>query len=150
MRGSSSFIHRKYSFHWRPVLNSRPHMLDQRPISLLITKVNSTAYTWRMSDQLTATTFDLEPVLPHLQDLLSMRAHPKTLCPSEAARALSKAELKDAGVETWRDLMPAIRSLCFRMRDEGGLEILQRGQVLPDSQSMEDTRGPLRIRKGLK
>lgn len=90
---------------------------------------------------------NLEPVLPHLQNLLSKREHPKTLCPSEAARALSYAELKDAGAGTWRDLMPAIRSLCFQMRDEGAVEILQRGEVLAESQTIEDTRGPIRIRR---
>ncbi len=101
-----------------------------------------------MSGDRSENEINLESVLPHLQNLLAKREHPKTICPSEAARALSNSELKDTGVGSWRDLMPAIRSLCFQMRDEGEVQILQRGQVLPESQTMEDTIGPIRIRKG--
>ena len=93
---------------------------------------------------------NLEPVLPHLHQLLSKREHPKTLCPSEAARALSTTELKEAGAESWRDLMSIIRSLCFQMRDDGEIEILQRGQVLPETQTAANTLGPIRVRKKLK
>ena len=93
---------------------------------------------------------NIEPVLPHLQNLLSKREHPKTLCPSEAARALSSAELKCAGAGTWRDLMPAIRSHCFQMRDEGAVEILQRGEVLAEAQTIKNTTGSIRIRRNLK
>ena len=84
-------------------------------------------------------------VMQHLDALLDKRTYPKTLCPSEVARALSTAELQDINVSSWRNLMPRLRSLCFTLRDEGKLEILQRGQVQTKSQT--ETRGPIRIRK---
>ncbi len=79
----------------------------------------------------------LDPVMPHLNRLLDSRSFPKTICPSEAARALSVTDLQRAGVESWRDLMPAIRELAFGLRDEGVLEILQKGEILPVSQTIQ-------------
>jgi hypothetical protein len=81
-------------------------------------------------------------------DLLSNRAHPKTLCPSEVARSFSKSELSDLGVSEWRDLMPDLRDLSFAMRDSGIIEILQRGQIV--TAGIEDVRGPIRIRLTLR
>lgn len=87
-----------------------------------------------------------DPILPHLEQLLQKRQHPKTLCPSEVARALSQEQLKEAGVSSWRDLMPYLRNLAFQMRDNGEVEILQKGNVLPSDQTLEQTTGPIRIR----
>jgi Protein of unknown function (DUF3253) len=89
----------------------------------------------------------LDPVIPHLNRLLNSRSFPKTICPSEAARALSAAELKESGTDNWRDLMPAIRGLAFEWRDCGILDILQKGQVLPETQALQQTVGPIRLRK---
>lgn len=89
---------------------------------------------------------DLEPARPHLQRLLSSRAFPKTICPSEVARAMSTAELHMAGASTWRDLMPALRRLAFQLRDGGTVDVLQKGNVLPRTQSLENTTGPIRLR----
>ncbi len=89
----------------------------------------------------------LDPVMPHLNRLLDSRSFPKTICPSEAARALSAADLQRAGVESWRDLMPAIRELAFELRDEGVLDILQKGEILPVSQAIQQTVGPIRLRR---
>lgn len=83
----------------------------------------------------------------HLDRLLHQRQYPKTLCPSEAARALSAAELHESGVDSWRDLMPALRQLAFEMRDQGKIEILQKGHVLPPDQTIERTTGPIRLRQ---
>ena len=88
----------------------------------------------------------LEVVTSHLNELLNKRQYPKTVCPSEAARALSTAELRESGVATWRDLMPALRQLAFQMRDEDRIQILQKSQVLPLGQTMEQTTGPIRLR----
>jgi hypothetical protein len=90
---------------------------------------------------------NLEIAIPHLDLLLSKTDHPKTLCPSEVARALSATELSQAGVSSWRELMPSLRALCFQKHRAGELEILQRGEVLPRTQDMESTKGPIRIRK---
>lgn len=54
--------------------------------------------------------------------------------------------------------MPALRGLCFELRDggpavemedgegEGVWEVLQRGRVLGREVRMEDVRGPIRVR----
>ena len=85
----------------------------------------------------------------HLDRLLSARPHPKTICPSEVARSLSISELEGCGVLTWRDLMPDIRGLLWIMRDKGEVEILQGGQKIPSTLSVEDVKGPIRARKRL-
>ena len=89
----------------------------------------------------------IELVKPHLERLLKAREYPKTICPSEAARALTSSEVAQAGVNTWRDLMPTIRRYAFEIRDSGEVEILQKGQVVPLSKQMNDIRGPIRLRK---
>jgi hypothetical protein len=90
---------------------------------------------------------DLQPILPIIHSMLNKRVYPKTLCPSEVARSLSLDELHALGVHSWRDLMPALRELCFEMRDRGEIEILQKGSVLGGEQGLVETRGPIRIRK---
>jgi Protein of unknown function (DUF3253) len=92
----------------------------------------------------------LDPVIAHLNDLLDSRSFPKTICPSEAARALSATELQSKGVDKWRDLMPTIHELAFELREKGELEILQKGEMLPESQTMEQTVGPVRLRRKAK
>lgn len=90
---------------------------------------------------------DLTRADEHLQALLEKRQHPKTICPSEAARALSIDELTESGASHWRDLMGPLRRYAFALRDQGRLEILQKGHVLPLNQSLDDTVGPIRLRK---
>jgi len=89
----------------------------------------------------------LDLVRPHLDRLLASREFPKTICPSEAARALSSTEIRESGAETWRDLMPLIREETFRMRDGGEVDILQKGKVLGCESTLENTTGPIRLRK---
>lgn len=98
------------------------------------------------TDDNASTTIDLTIANKHLQRLLNSRAFPKTICPSEAARALTKDELEASGAFEWRDLMTPLRQHAFELRDRGKLEILQQGSVLPSDQSMEETRGPIRLR----
>lgn len=93
------------------------------------------------------TEVDLTIAKRHLYRLLGAREFPKTICPSEAARALSTAELHESGVDDWRELMVALRKLAFELRDQGEIEVLQRGAVLPRHQAVADTRGPIRLRK---
>ena len=88
-----------------------------------------------------------ETVQGHLERLLEKRDYPKTLCPSEVARALSHEELNETGVSSWRELMPYMRTLVFQMRDAGELEILQKGTVVPSDRTKEHTTGPIRIRR---
>ena len=63
------------------------------------------------------------------------RAPAKTICPSDAARAV--------GGDKWRDLMDAARDIARDLARAGEVQIMQRGEVLdPDA----DWRGPIRIR----
>jgi len=89
---------------------------------------------------------DASPLQKHLQRFLTTRHPPKTFCPSEVARALSTQELSDLGFETWRDAMPEVRRLVYGLRDEGGCEVLQKGQVITEAES--DVIGPIRVRRG--
>lgn len=83
----------------------------------------------------------------HLDRLLSTRQYPKTICPSEVARAFNTAELRDSGTSVWRDLMPDIRQKVWERRDRGEVEILQKGEVLPEDMALGDIKGPIRARK---
>ena len=83
---------------------------------------------------------------PHLNRLLCSREYPKTICPSEVARATSAKELEDLGFEEWRDLMPTIREVLWGMRQRGEVEILQKGNVVRDIE-LQDIKGPIRARK---
>jgi len=63
------------------------------------------------------------------------RAPDKTICPSDAARAV--------GGDDWRELMEQARDLSRDLAKAGEVEIMQRGEVIdPDA----DWRGPIRIR----
>ena len=83
-------------------------------------------------------------LIPHLTRLLSARTFPKTLCPSEVARALSPAELTACNVTGWRDLMDDVRALAWDMRERGEVEVLQGGVVFERERG--EIRGPMRIR----
>ena len=83
----------------------------------------------------------------HLDRLLSTREYPKTICPSEVARALTPTELHDSGASEWRDLMPDIRILVCERRDRGEVDVLQKGEVLPNGMALEGIKGPIRVRK---
>ena len=60
--------------------------------------------------------------------LAGARGEGKTICPSEAARAIAG----DAG-DQWGALMPAVRRVAVRLAREGRLVITRKGkQVDPD------------------
>ncbi|MFG1935042.1 DUF3253 domain-containing protein [Mycobacterium sp. NPDC048908] len=68
-------------------------------------------------------------------DLARERGPAKTICPSDAARAV--------GGDGWRDLMEQAREIARTLAKTGEVEITQRGKVLdPDA----TWRGPIRIR----
>jgi hypothetical protein len=90
---------------------------------------------------------DEDPVKQHLERLLLSREYPKTICPSEVARAMSGSELQQLGCSHWRELMPSIRERLWDMRDNGQVEILQKGIPLPEAQLLEDVNGPIRARR---
>lgn len=82
-----------------------------------------------------------------LDTLLKQREFPKTICPSEAPRSLSSAELKSLGVTEWRELMPKVRSILWKMREQDLVEILQKGEPVPMEVGPEEVRGPIRARR---
>lgn len=86
-----------------------------------------------------------EILLEHANRLLSSRDYPKTICPSEVARALSSSELSTLCAPDWRAVMEPIRALVWEMREAGQVEILQKGQVL-DIERFADVKGPIRVR----
>ena len=67
--------------------------------------------------------------------LLARRAPGRTICPSEAARALD--------ADGWRARMEAVRAVAFAMADRGELEVTQRGEVVDG----RTARGPIRLRR---
>ena len=69
-------------------------------------------------------------------DLLARRDVGRTICPSDAARAVGTAD-------GWRDLMEPARQAAQRLVEAGEVEVTQRGEVV----DLPTARGPVRIRK---
>lgn len=82
----------------------------------------------------------------HLNKLLSARQYPKTICPSEVVRALTAEELAQAGVTSWRELMPTIRTLVWTRRRAGDVEVLQHGELVDTDTTLDSLKGPIRVR----
>ncbi|MFD9700996.1 DUF3253 domain-containing protein [Lentzea sp. NPDC059081] len=77
----------------------------------------------------------VEDRLEHtILDLTAARGPAKSICPSEAARAV--------GDDGWRDLMEPARAIARELAKQGRVVVTSRGEVLsPD----EEWRGPIRI-----
>ena len=68
-------------------------------------------------------------------ELARERGPDKTICPSDAARAI--------GGDGWRDLMDDVRDVARALAREGLVDVTQKGDALdPDA----TWRGPIRIR----
>ena len=70
-----------------------------------------------------------------IRELLERRGPGKTICPSDAARALG-------GDDGFRPLMDPVRAAARAMVDRGELEITQSGRVVDP----ERARGAIRLR----
>lgn len=68
-------------------------------------------------------------------DLLAQRDPGKTICPSEAARALG-------GDEGFRPLMGLVREAAGELVEAGRIEVTQRGEPV----DLARARGPIRLR----
>lgn len=68
-------------------------------------------------------------------DLLARRRPGATICPSDAARAVSP--------DDWRPLMDAARGAAQRLVDAGEVDVTQGGEVV----DLATARGPVRIRR---
>ncbi len=77
---------------------------------------------------------DTERIRAAILELLEHRDPGKTICPSDAARAL-------AG-ERFRPLMAPVRDAAAQLADEGRIEVTQRGAVV----DARGARGPIRLR----
>ncbi len=70
-----------------------------------------------------------------IRDLLEQRDPGKTICPSDAARALG-------GDDGFRPLMPLVRDAARAMVVDGELDVTQAGEVV----DLDTARGPIRLR----
>ena len=89
----------------------------------------------------------MKVVEQRMAEFLAKREPPKTFCPSEVARALTRDEMADLGVTEWRDAMGSIREHAWELRDRGECEILQKGVVIDGGP--EVVTGPIRIRRAV-
>jgi hypothetical protein len=67
--------------------------------------------------------------------LTAARGPGRTICPSEAARALAG---EDGG---WRELMPSVRRVAGALAERGALRVSQRGQEVDPA----TVRGSIRL-----
>jgi hypothetical protein len=67
--------------------------------------------------------------------LLARRSEGRTICPSEAARAV--------GGPAWRDHMPLAREAAAALAAEGRIDVLQKGVPVDALKA----RGPIRLRR---
>jgi hypothetical protein len=70
--------------------------------------------------------------------LLEERGAGKTICPSEAARAVAGSDARSA----WEPLMEEAREAAFVLVDAGQVVITQKGRVVDG----RTARGPIRLR----
>ena len=78
--------------------------------------------------------------------LLAARAASASICPSDAARAVTATRSDgddDADGDAWRGLMEPARRAARRLVARGEVVITQRGRVVDPSTA----RGPIRIRR---
>jgi hypothetical protein len=68
-------------------------------------------------------------------ELLEQRDHGKTICPSDAARAL-------AGDDGFRPLMDLVREAAGELVEAGRIEVTQHGEPV----DLDRARGPIRLR----
>jgi Protein of unknown function (DUF3253) len=76
-----------------------------------------------------------EAIAEAILALTKARGPGRTICPSEAARALAG----EGG--RWRELMPAIRRVAGTLAERGALRVTQRGEAV----DLGVARGPVRL-----
>ena len=76
-----------------------------------------------------------ERIVATIFALLDKRAAHSTICPSDAARAMSDDEA------TWRALMPDIRRVAAALATQGTLRVTAHGVDVPALEA----RGPIRL-----
>ena len=76
-----------------------------------------------------------ERIAAKIFELLASRAADKTICPSDAARALAGGEAE------WRALMPEIRRVAAALAQAGTLRVTAQGEDVDALQA----HGPIRL-----
>jgi hypothetical protein len=76
----------------------------------------------------------MDPIETAILALVTARGPTKSICPSEAARALD---------EDWHPKLGPVRATAIRMAKEGRLTILRKGRPVTD---FADLRGVIRLR----
>jgi hypothetical protein len=132
------------STHHGPRRNNR----SQRTTKQFVSFTKYSLYPPRVSSEMEPSLDDAQRtlILSHASRLLDARQYPKTICPSEIARAFSAPELQTLGALEWRDTMGAVRQVMWEKREAGEVEVMQKGEVV-EVESLEDIRGPIRVRK---
>lgn len=77
-----------------------------------------------------------DPLQRAILALLARRAEGRTICPSEAARAVAGEG------DDWRALMDPVRAAAARLVATGRIEVTQKGRVV----DIGAARGPIRLR----
>jgi hypothetical protein len=78
---------------------------------------------------------DKDLIRTAIMELLERRGAGKTICPSDAARAVAGSD--------FRALMPTARAAAAELVASGEIEVTQRGEVVDLAQA----RGPVRLRR---
>ncbi len=86
-----------------------------------------------MSHQPVAGIPDTALICDTILRLVAARGADKSICPSEAARALSP---------TWQALLPAVRRAAVTLAEAGRIDILRKGKPVEPA----DARGVIRLR----
>lgn len=76
----------------------------------------------------------MDPIETAILSLVTARGPDKSICPTEAARALG---------EDWRPKLGPVRTTAIRMAKEGRLTILRKGKPVTD---FAELRGVIRLR----
>lgn len=86
---------------------------------------------------------ELDARLDHaILSLLSERGPGRTICPSEAARAVIADSEEGDATGRWRTLMEPARAAAARLAAAGRIDVTQKGEVV----DIETARGPVRLR----
>lgn len=93
-----------------------------------------------MTDQDGASRLD-RSLEAQILELLDRREAGATICPSEAARAVSRAEQDSQ--DGWRGLMEPARRAAGRLVEAGEIEVTQGGSVV----DLSAVKGPIRLRR---
>jgi hypothetical protein len=79
-----------------------------------------------------------DPAEAAIMALVAERGHEKSICPTEAARALAGNPADDS----WRAKLSPVRLAAARLAKAGRIEILRKGKPV----APEDARGVVRLR----